>query len=180
MTPVAKPSYAKGFTVWHRRCTTYGLPYHQRPFRYCCLDPCDGNGEAWSKIEGLVDTDVLPLVTHLRLRPIKSSSPLKQPMNNTPNQRPDAVAHSVKESTSKRLAIGIATRGRPSILMETLVHLQLQSRRPDSIVVALSLIHIWHAWGRNRLRELQSRCALEPTSYHNLREQLLQPVDNAG
>jgi GT2 family glycosyltransferase len=87
------------------------------------------------EIEGLGDTDILHICD---FRPIKSSSPLKQPVNNIPNQRPDAIAHSVEGRKSQRIAIGIATRGRPFILAEMLVHLRLQSRRPDSIVVAYS------------------------------------------
>jgi GT2 family glycosyltransferase len=55
-------------------------------------------------------------------------------MSGSPNPRPEAVApHS---SPSVRLAIGIATRGRPSILAETLAEIYMQTRQPDRIVVA--------------------------------------------
>jgi len=58
-------------------------------------------------------------------------------MSDSLNQRPHLDGHYIEASTSKiRLAIGIATRGRPSILAEAITDLQRQSRRPQRILVA--------------------------------------------
>jgi len=58
-------------------------------------------------------------------------------MTDSPNRRLYAAACSFEETSSSiRLAIGIATRGRASILAETIADLQLQSRQPDRVLVA--------------------------------------------
>ncbi|MBW4038426.1 MAG: glycosyltransferase [Acidobacteria bacterium] len=44
--------------------------------------------------------------------------------------------HRSHKTSALRIAIGIATRGRPSVLRDTLQHLNEQSSAPDSIIVA--------------------------------------------
>jgi GT2 family glycosyltransferase len=64
---------------------------------------------------------------------------LSEAMTISSLQHPETIALSESRPAPKvRLGLGIATRGRPSILMETLTDLKMQVRQPDRILVAFA------------------------------------------